>query len=1279
MTKIRADQVIVQEIADEITPINWDIAGQIGENLTIVSTATPAITALNETDIAFIDSSNDDLRTYRWNEDTGVWSQIGSDLIVSSTGNPAIVALNSTDIAFIDDINDDLRVYRWTEATGLWVQVGNDLNIPNVTFPTLAKLNSTDVAMIDATNDSLRTYSFDGTDWALVGNGLAIVSVSTPTLTGLNGTDVAYIDGTNDDLRTYRFDGTDWAQVGNDLNIPLVNSPTLTTLNGTDVAMINGATRHLQTYRFDGTDWVQVGKNLYISGILLRPGFTALNGTDIAFIDAANDQLRTYRCTASIGTVDVASITEARYSPSLESSSLEGWNLEGASLDLNDADVSAKITSLGGLHFSPNGTELYVIHNEQDDVFHYTLSVAWDLSTAVFANEKLAIAELTAIKGVHLDPTGTKMYLLGYFPGTVFQYTLSTAWSVSTATYDSVSYTIPTVTSATGFDFKADGSLLFMVNDGDNRVYAIRLLTPWDLSTALFRGDRRGYNFTGVIDGNGEDIAFSPDGRTMFMAGEQSDSIYSYVLSDPWNLYTMAYDGRRLSVFDDGLQGLAGIFVKPDGNKLYIAETGESTIFQYDISGKTNVSVASETEAGTVTFASQSEVELGILTDRIVTSKTLSNWNRLPTTQFRNEGYDLTNASFDGIGYNFSKADADNLGVYGMHFSPDGLNLYTSEGASTTPNVYQHILEIPFDIQSISSVQNIGLLEGTGPRGISMSPDGTKFFTVDLVADVFQYTLSVPFDITSATYDTVTYNPTTPTVGTDLRFRPDGLAFFILSNFVVNEFTISTPWDLTTTPVVGAESPSFGFGSLYAQGIVFNDDGTKLIAMSADHTEEGIFSYTMGTAWDVSTATYDNEFLFTFAEDENPTGIVPNADGTKMFIAGTGGTVASNDVISQYSTAGPASIVSSTETEEGVLELATQVEVDAGTDVFRAVTPSTLANWVLVPHNWIVGDSGDDFTAGPSANGAKALAIGDNASANSTNAVAIGASATVVDSIGSNSIAIGTNSDAGNSTAIAIGDSADSGSTGSIAIGDTVVVGGTCSDTVAIGKNITMGTSAGSSVLIGLGVSNFNNDSHCVAIGTSAVGNGSSVAIGKSANTATNGIAIGDTAYGTGAEAIGIGKGAQATSSQAIAIGVGIVNSTSFATKIGYGVVGASQSFLTVQSKGKLSLTGDEAQFVAPNYTFAGSPIDVPANSVEGGVIYDSTVKDLQVYDGTNWNAVGMKSPIYTLATLPTVVEGATIYVSDATGSSLTGSQCFGNVSGSPAVWVDVTTGVAVA
>lgn len=48
-----------------------------------------------------------------------------------------------------------------------------------------------------------------------------------------------------------------------------------------------------------------------------------------------------------------------------------------------------------------------------------------------------------------------------------------------------------------------------------------------------------------------------------------------------------------------------------------------------------------------------------------------------------------------------------------------------------------------------------------------------------------------------------------------------------------------------------------------------------------------------------------------------------------------------------------ATVVDATETERGIIELATQAEVDAGTDTEKAVTPATLAGSTLTEINWL--------------------------------------------------------------------------------------------------------------------------------------------------------------------------------------------------------------------------------------------------------------------------------------------------------------------------------------
>lgn len=258
---------------------------QEGNSLAIANIGQPALAALNVTDVAFIDLSEDELRLYRF--DVTDFSQVGSSLSIADVSTPALAALSETDVAFIDSNNKELRKYRFDEINGTWAQIGNSLSISGVGLPALAALSSNTVALIDGSNDELRTYQFDGTDWAQVGNGLAVSAVATPALAALTDTDVAFVDSNNGDIRTYRWDDTDWAQVGNDLNIGSVGaSVSIAALSDTDIAYIDSLNNDLRTYRFDGADWAQVGNDLNISSVsgnalaAFSAGTSTLSGLD---------------------------------------------------------------------------------------------------------------------------------------------------------------------------------------------------------------------------------------------------------------------------------------------------------------------------------------------------------------------------------------------------------------------------------------------------------------------------------------------------------------------------------------------------------------------------------------------------------------------------------------------------------------------------------------------------------------------------------------------------------------------------------------------------------------------------------------------------------------------------------------------------------------------------------------------------------------------------------------------------------------------------------------
>ena len=183
--------------------VQWGGGQQVGTGLTISGTGVTALTALNATDVAFIDENNKSLSCYRFNGST--WSLIGSSLTISGTGYSALAALNATDVAFVDSTNNGLSCYRFNGST--WSLIGSSLTISSTGAPALTSLNGTDVAFIDWMNDELRCYRFNGSTWQQVASaGSSIISgTGYSALAALNGTDVAFIDNNNKSLRCYRF------------------------------------------------------------------------------------------------------------------------------------------------------------------------------------------------------------------------------------------------------------------------------------------------------------------------------------------------------------------------------------------------------------------------------------------------------------------------------------------------------------------------------------------------------------------------------------------------------------------------------------------------------------------------------------------------------------------------------------------------------------------------------------------------------------------------------------------------------------------------------------------------------------------------------------------------------------------------------------------------------------------------------------------------------------------------------------------------------------------
>ena len=522
-----------------------------------------------------------------------------------------------------------------------------------------------------------------------------------------------------------------------------------------------------------------------------------------------------------------------------------GWtdpDLATASYDSVSFSVAGQDGVPMGVFFKPDGTKLYVTGEGSDSVYEYDASTAWDVSSASYVQSFSVSGQDASPQGLFFHPDGTTMYVVGITNDSIYEYALSTAWDISTASLSNTLDISTEDTAPRGLFFSADGSRLYVAGDAGNDIKQYSLSTAWDTSTASYV-----QNFSvSSQDANIQDVFLSPDGTKMFVVGLQNDSVYQYSLSTAFDLSTASYDSVSFSVASQDGAPTALTF-KSDGSKMYALGIATDTIYQYSTAA-----------------AAPSE------------------WT----------DPDLANASYDSVSFSVA---GEETAPNAMFFGSVGTKLYVTGSSGDDVNEYD--LSSAWDVSSASYVQNFSVsTQDTAPTGLFFKDDGSKMYVVGASGDaVNEYDLSSAWDISTASYSQNFSVSAQDTIPRDLFFKPDGLEMYIvgLSGVDINQYTLSAAWDISTASYSQNFSVSAQEATPTSLFLSPNGDKLFLLGISGDDVNE----YNLSTAWDISSASYVQNFSVS-AQETAPTGIFFKSDGSKMYIVGSG-----SDTIYQYSTA----------------------------------------------------------------------------------------------------------------------------------------------------------------------------------------------------------------------------------------------------------------------------------------------------------------------------------------------------------------------------------------
>jgi hypothetical protein len=200
------------------------------------------------------------------------------------------------------------------------------------------------------------------------------------------------------------------------------------------------------------------------------------------------------------------------------------WDISTASY-LQNFSVSAQEISPTSLFFKPDGLKMYVVGSAGDDVNEYDLSTAWDISTASYLQNFSVSAQDTNPQGLFFRPDGLKVYIVGRGADEANEYNLSTAWDISTAAFVQSFSVAAQDTDPTGLAFNSDGTKMFVVGNGSDSVHQYTLTTGFDVSTASY--DSVSFSVA-AQDTNITGLFFHPDGIKMYVSGPDSDAVHEY-------------------------------------------------------------------------------------------------------------------------------------------------------------------------------------------------------------------------------------------------------------------------------------------------------------------------------------------------------------------------------------------------------------------------------------------------------------------------------------------------------------------------------------------------------------------------------------------------------------------------------------------------------------------------------------------------------------------------------------------------------------------------------
>ncbi len=263
---------------------------------------------------------------------------------------------------------------------------------------------------------------------------------------------------------------------------------------------------------------------------------------------------------------------------------------------------------------------------------------------------------------------------------------------------------------------------------------------------------------------------------------------------------------------------------------------------------------------------------------------------------------DILAGTLDGIVSSYDSAAFDKTITPAAPFTTiqdakvfnSGVHLFLSYSAGG-PNrrfIGRFTMSTPKDlstaVEDVGQATEIFVADGKDAQAVFMRADGLKLFLGDdTPAEVFSYTLTVPWDLTTATYDGAGKDYSLADQANSIELSADGktLLVFSIPGDTIRSHSLSTAWDLATA---SQKSSAFELDLSVHQAAIesfaFNSDGTILAAVGFEGANDTVYWYSLGAPYDLSSAIYKGVGSDTDISGEHTQATFIGMDDTKIYV-----------------------------------------------------------------------------------------------------------------------------------------------------------------------------------------------------------------------------------------------------------------------------------------------------------------------------------------------------------------------------------------------------------